>query len=58
MVTRSFMMTVKRGFNSHLQCFITATNVRLVDKDIGNGLLPGHLQQHVLVIGSIIWTEG
>lgn len=44
--------------NSHLHCFITTTNVCLVDKDIRNGLLPGHLQQHVLVVGSIIWTEG
>lgn len=48
----------KNGFVPHLHCFVTATNMCLVDEDIGNTFLPSHLQQHLLVVGSILWTKG
>lgn len=41
----------------HLQCVVTATKVCLVDEDIRNSFLSSHLKQHLLVVGSFLWTE-
>lgn len=41
----------------HLQRFVTAADVHLVDEDIRDAFLSSHLEQHVLVVGSILWAE-
>lgn len=46
--------TVKHKFVPYLHCFVTAANVRLVDEDIRNSFLSSHLEQHLLVVGSIL----
>lgn len=51
-----FLATIRRG-NAHLQRFVTAADVGLVDEDVRNAFLPGHLKQHLLVVGSILCTK-
>lgn len=40
--------------NQHLHGVVTASDVFLVDEDAGDGFLPRHLMQQVLVVGSVL----
>lgn len=40
---------------SYLHRFIAASDVCVVDEDIGHRFLPRHLKQEFLVIGAILW---
>lgn len=40
--------------NAHLHGVVTASDVFLVDEDAGDGFLPCHLMQQVLVVGSVL----
>lgn len=40
--------------NPHLHGVVTASDVFLVDEDVGDGFLPRHLMQQVLVVGPVL----
>lgn len=54
---RQYFLTIICRGNAHLHGFVTAADVGLVDEDVRNALLPSHLKQHLLVVGSILYTK-
>lgn len=56
-VSPPYSLPLTRSGNAHLHGLVAAADVGLVDEDVRNALLSGHLQQHLLVVGSILYTN-